>query len=64
VGPLAIFLVRHSPGDWCHTGFAVRGEGGTFATIEGNTNDDGSSNGFEVCGRSRSVKEKDFILLS
>lgn len=63
-GPLSIFLVRHSPGDWCHAGFAMAGSGTTFATIEGNTNDDGSSNGFEVCSRSRSVKDKDFILLT
>jgi hypothetical protein len=56
--------MRHSPGDWCHTGFAVAGSGTTFSTIEGNTNDDGSSNGFEVCARSRSVKDKEFILLT
>jgi hypothetical protein len=34
-----------------------------FKTIEGNTNDEGVSNGFEVCMRSRSYKDKDFILL-
>ena len=64
LGPFAIFLVRRSPGDWCHTGFAEDGSGSAFATIEGNTNDDGSSNGFEVCARSRSLKDKDFVVVT
>ena len=34
-----------------------------FSTIEGNTNDGGSSNGFTVLKRSRGYKDKDFIRL-
>lgn len=63
LGPLSIFLCRRTPGDWTHTGFAFEGRGNTFATMEGNTNDDGSSNGFEVCCRLRGVKDKDFVVL-
>jgi hypothetical protein len=32
-------------------------------TIEGNTNDDGSAEGYEVCARTRSYTNMDFILL-
>jgi hypothetical protein len=39
-----------------HIGFVVRDNGnGTFDTIEGNSNDEGSREGFEVCRRTRSV---------
>jgi peptidoglycan hydrolase-like protein with peptidoglycan-binding domain len=63
LGACCIFLVRRTSTDWTHTGFALQGSGETFATIEGNTNDDGSSNGYEVCARTRSVSGKDFITL-
>ena len=63
LGSCQIFLVRHSPSDWTHTGFAFSGDGATFATIEGNTNDDGIANGFEVCTRVRSLPSKDLIAL-
>jgi hypothetical protein len=63
VGPVSIFLCRRSPGDWSHTGIAYQGAGTTFVTLEGNTNDDGSCNGYEVCARTRSVAGKDFISL-
>ena len=36
---------------------------GTFATIEGNTNDEGSREGYEVCRRVRGRGSKDFIRL-
>lgn len=63
VGPVSIFLCRRSPGDWSHTGIAYEGSGATFLTLEGNTNDGGSANGYEVCGRTRSIDDKDFIRL-
>lgn len=63
LGACAIFLVRRSPGDWTHTGFTLAGAPTAFATAEGNTNDEGSSNGFEVCSRTRSAAGKDFIAL-
>jgi hypothetical protein len=38
----------------------VRGDG-ILTTIEGNTNDDGSRDGYEMCSRSRSAAGKYFI---
>ena len=61
LGAAQIFLVRRSPTDWVHTGFSFAGEDQTFATIEGNTNDGGSANGYEVCRRTRSLSAKDLI---
>lgn len=58
----SIFLVRRSPTDWTHTGFVTTAEDRIFRTIEGNTNDDGSRNGYEVCARSRGYGDKDFII--
>ena len=64
LGACCVFLVRRTSGDWTHTGFAFDYRpDGTFATIEGNTNDEGSREGFEVCERFRSRKDKDFICL-
>lgn len=61
--PGAIFLDRRTPSDWTHTGIVVRTEASAFHTIEGNTNDDGSRNGYEVCARRRGYAKKDFVLL-
>lgn len=65
LGSCAVFLIRRTPGDWSHTGFAFNFNGSTFETIEGNTTDDeGSSNGYEVCRRVRRLDgDKDFIRL-
>ena len=61
-GPGSFFLVRNTPTDWTHTGIVVSANGETFKTIEGNTNDDGSREGFEVCARTRGFSNKmDFI---
>jgi hypothetical protein len=47
-----------------HTGFVERVEGTTLYTIEGNTNDDGSREGYEVCRRTRQLKQiKGFLRL-
>jgi hypothetical protein len=59
-----IFLVRRTATDWVHTGFSFGGNQATFSTFEGNTNDNGSPNGFEACERVRSVTKKDFITLA
>lgn len=59
----SIFLVRRTASDWTHDGLVVQAHGDTFDTIEGNTNDDGSREGFEVCARSRNYVGKDFVLL-
>jgi len=63
LGSAQIFLVRRTPTDWTHTGFSFDGADTVFSTIEGNTNEDGSANGFEVARRMRSVPKKDFIRL-
>lgn len=60
----SIFLVRRSSTDWTHTGFVTAAEERIFRTIEGNTNDDGSRNGYEVCARSRGYGDKDFIIFN
>lgn len=59
----AIFLVRRTPTDWTHTGFVAEPRPDLFTTIEGNTNDDGEREGYEVCRLSRGYKNKDFILI-
>ena len=61
LGKSQIFLVRQTSTDWTHTGFSFEGPGSVFSTIEGNTNDDGDSNGYEVCRRTRDITSKDFI---
>ena len=55
-----IFLVRKNS-QWSPTGFVCQPDEDPFSTIEGNTNDEGSANGYEVCERTRSLSEKDFI---
>ena len=55
--------LRNTATDWTHTGFAHGPSAEVFSTIEGNTNDDGSNNGYEVCARTRSLPKKDFIRL-
>jgi hypothetical protein len=57
-----IFLVQKG-GSWGHTGIVISAEEDVFHTIEGNTNDSGSSEGYEVCRRIRNYDNKDFILL-
>lgn len=48
-----------------HTGFVEKVEGDVIHTIEGNTNDTGSREGYEVCRRTRKIKDcKGFIRIS
>lgn len=63
LGSAQIFLVRNTETDYTHTGFSFDGQAKIFSTIEGNTNDEGNENGYEVCQRTRSLKDKDFIYL-
>lgn len=58
-----IFLKRRTATDWTHTGIATGFAADTFRTIEGNTNDEGSHEGFEVCARTHGYIKKDFIRL-
>jgi lysozyme family protein/peptidoglycan hydrolase-like protein with peptidoglycan-binding domain len=46
-----------------HTGIVVSAGPDTMQTIEGNTNDDGSAEGYEVCARTRGYRNMDFIVL-
>jgi hypothetical protein len=61
----SVFLVPHAANvnDWVHTGIITGGNGTVFETIEGNTNDSGSREGFEVCERIRACAKVDVILL-
>ena len=61
--PLAgdIFIQDHGKG-MGHTGLVEYVVGDSIHTIEGNTNDEGSREGFEVCRRVRKIKScKGFI---
>jgi hypothetical protein len=65
LGEVCLFLCRRTDDDWTHVGFAYDFDRSlAFATLEGNTNDEGSREGYEVCCRSRSVAAKDFIRLA
>ena len=61
VSPGSFFLKRRTATDWVHTGLVVRAVDNVFETIEGNTNDDGSREGYEVCRRVRGYKSMDFL---
>lgn len=63
--PGTIFLVRNKAkaNDWMHTGIVTGVMNEYFETIEGNTNDDGDREGYEVCRRLRGFGQMDFILL-
>ncbi len=54
VKPGDIFLLQKTPNDWVHTGIIISVGAETFETIEGNTNEGGSSNGNAVYKRVRS----------
>lgn len=58
-----LFLVRRTSTDWTHVGLVTKAEAGSFQTLEGNTNDDGDREGYEVCARRRGYGKKDFVLL-
>jgi hypothetical protein len=64
--PLAgdIFIMDHGHG-LGHTGFVESVDGLNIHTIEGNTNDTGSREGYEVCRRTRTIAScKGFIRLT
>jgi len=57
IAPGDIFLVKHTKNklDWVHTGLIESKGKGFLITIEGNTNDEGSREGYEVCRRRRDL---------
>jgi hypothetical protein len=62
IAPGSYFLVRRTSTDWTHVGIVVEATANSFVTLEGNTNDDGSSNGFEAVERIRGYDKKDFVV--
>jgi len=63
IKPGSLFLHRRTANDWVHTGIVIEAEPEIFHSIEGNTNDEGSREGYEACGRIRGYKKMDFILI-
>jgi hypothetical protein len=61
--PGSFFLNRRTATDWTHTGIVLRARDESFDTIEGNTNDEGSREGYEVCQRVRGYAGKDFVVI-
>jgi hypothetical protein len=61
--PGSIFLIedRNDKKRYVHMGIVTAINKDTFVTIEGNTNDYGSPEGYEVCHRIRSYSGKKFI---
>lgn len=56
IEPGDIFIIDYGRGQG-HTGFIERVGQGVFHTIEGNTNDEGSREGVEVCRRQRTITD-------
>jgi hypothetical protein len=50
-----------TPSDWTHTGIVVQTAREIITTIEGNTNDDGHREDYEVCTRMRGYANIDFV---
>jgi hypothetical protein len=57
IKPGDIFLIQKSINDWYHTGIVTAVNGDVIETIEGNTNNAGSSNGNAVMKRIRNYKQ-------
>ena len=59
----SLFLERGGPNSYMHTGIVVSHDGETMKTIEGNSNEGGSNNGYEALSRTRWFKSMDFALV-
>jgi peptidoglycan hydrolase-like protein with peptidoglycan-binding domain len=66
IAPGSFFLRRDTSGrlQYAHTGLVTEVDADSFRSIEGNTNDDGSAEGYEVCARIRGYGGMDFVLVS
>ena len=62
VKPGFLFLVRKAASAWEHAGIVEDIREGILTSIEGNTNDSGSAEGYEVCRRIRSALDKDYLI--
>ncbi|MBN9661000.1 MAG: peptidoglycan-binding protein [Acidobacteria bacterium] len=63
IKPGYLFLVRRTTNSWAHIGVVEALQGAAMLTIEGNTNDSGSAEGFEVCRRTRGIADKDYLIV-
>jgi hypothetical protein len=63
IRPGSLFLERGGKTGFQHCGIVTAVNGNTMTTIEGNTNDDGSNNGFEAIARIRGFNQMDFALV-
>lgn len=57
IEPGDLFLKVKSKYDWVHTGIVSDVDGDWIRTYEGNTNDEGDREGYEVCKRMRNYKK-------
>lgn len=62
IKPGDVFLLVKTERDWIHTGIITEREGNWIHTIEGNTNDEGSREGIEVCRRKRNFTSRNIDL--
>ncbi len=63
IPPGSLFLVKKLDGSgWHHTGIVVAAGPTSLTTIEGNTNADGSREGYEAIRRVRSYNNIDFLI--
>lgn len=62
IKPGSFFLVRATDQDWTHVGIVSKADADAFGTVEGNSNSNGSSNGFEALQSTRGYAKKDFIV--
>jgi peptidoglycan hydrolase-like protein with peptidoglycan-binding domain len=61
--PGSMFFVRGGEHGWIHVGLVVEAVDGIMTTLEGNTNHDGSANGYEVARRIRRIASNDFAIV-
>lgn len=63
-GDLFLCYKRTESGlDYFHVGIVAEMHASDMATFEGNTNDEGSANGYEFVPRARGLEKKDYVLL-
>jgi hypothetical protein len=63
VKPGYLFLIPKTSYRWQHVGIVEAVGTDTITTIEGNTNENGSPEGYEVCRRTRALAGKDFLIV-
>jgi len=62
LAPGSLFVVRKSADAYLHVGIVSQASQLSISTCEGNTNDDGSANGYEAIERVRNYSGKDFVI--